>query len=179
MLLLDEPMAGVNPTPRRGDRRASAPRWSRRHHDLLIEHEMDADRAAVRPCRRDGGGTPADRRKLRRDGRRSTIGPGSLSGDRAGMSGLLHVSGIVARLQRRRGDPERRRSRVDAGEIVCVIGPNGAGKSTLLKTIAGLLRPTKGAIVLAALPLQRDCRRAKPRRPASASCRRSATSSPR
>lgn len=31
-------------------------------------------------------------------------------------------------------------------EIVTVIGPNGAGKSTLLKTIAGLLRPKRGAI---------------------------------
>ena len=35
---------------------------------------------------------------------------------------------------------------VNDGEIVAIIGPNGAGKSTLLKTIAGLLRPTRGTI---------------------------------
>jgi branched-chain amino acid transport system ATP-binding protein len=32
------------------------------------------------------------------------------------------------------------------GEAVAVIGPNGAGKTTLLKAIAGLLRPTRGAV---------------------------------
>ena len=37
---------------------------------------------------------------------------------------------------------------VAAGEICCIIGPNGAGKSTLLKTIAGLLIPKRGKIVL-------------------------------
>ncbi|MEJ2098434.1 MAG: ABC transporter ATP-binding protein [Desulfobacterales bacterium] len=32
------------------------------------------------------------------------------------------------------------------GQIVSVIGANGAGKSTLLNTLAGLMRPNKGAI---------------------------------
>jgi branched-chain amino acid transport system ATP-binding protein len=36
--------------------------------------------------------------------------------------------------------------RVDDGEILAIVGPNGAGKSTLLKSIAGLLKPTSGAI---------------------------------
>jgi branched-chain amino acid transport system ATP-binding protein len=35
---------------------------------------------------------------------------------------------------------------VAEGETLAVIGANGAGKSTLLKTIAGLLRPTKGTV---------------------------------
>jgi len=35
---------------------------------------------------------------------------------------------------------------VGAGEIVAVIGPNGAGKSTLMRSIAGLVRPSRGAI---------------------------------
>jgi branched-chain amino acid transport system ATP-binding protein len=37
---------------------------------------------------------------------------------------------------------------VQAGEIVAVIGPNGAGKSTLLLTIAGIVRPARGAVAL-------------------------------
>jgi branched-chain amino acid transport system ATP-binding protein len=38
-------------------------------------------------------------------------------------------------------------------QITCVIGPNGAGKSTLLKTISGVVRPTRGSIVLEGKPI--------------------------
>jgi branched-chain amino acid transport system ATP-binding protein len=38
-------------------------------------------------------------------------------------------------------------------EIVAIIGPNGAGKSTLLKTIAGLLHPSRGVILLDDQPI--------------------------
>ncbi|MDQ2869881.1 MAG: ABC transporter ATP-binding protein [Acidobacteriota bacterium] len=37
---------------------------------------------------------------------------------------------------------------LDEGEIVTLIGANGAGKSTLLKTVAGLLAPRRGRVVL-------------------------------
>jgi branched-chain amino acid transport system ATP-binding protein len=37
---------------------------------------------------------------------------------------------------------------VRPGTVVALVGANGAGKSTLLRTISGLLRPTKGEIVL-------------------------------
>jgi branched-chain amino acid transport system ATP-binding protein len=37
---------------------------------------------------------------------------------------------------------------VEEGKAYCIIGPNGAGKSTILKTVAGLLRPRKGEILL-------------------------------
>ncbi|QRG06554.1 ABC transporter ATP-binding protein [Xanthobacter dioxanivorans] len=38
---------------------------------------------------------------------------------------------------------------VKAGQSVCIIGANGAGKTTLLRTLAGLIRPTAGRILLA------------------------------
>jgi len=37
---------------------------------------------------------------------------------------------------------------IGAGQIVSVVGPNGAGKSTLINTIAGILRPRKGKILV-------------------------------
>ncbi len=39
------------------------------------------------------------------------------------------------------------------GEIVTLIGANGAGKSTTLNTIAGLLKPRRGSIVLGGVPV--------------------------
>lgn len=35
-----------------------------------------------------------------------------------------------------------------AGETIAIVGPNGAGKSTLLRTMAGLLKPTAGSVLL-------------------------------
>ena len=34
------------------------------------------------------------------------------------------------------------------GEVTSIIGPNGSGKSTLLKTVAGVLRPRKGRVLV-------------------------------
>jgi branched-chain amino acid transport system ATP-binding protein len=42
---------------------------------------------------------------------------------------------------------------VEEGETVAMIGANGAGKTTLLHTIAGTLRPSRGAVTFAGTPL--------------------------
>jgi branched-chain amino acid transport system ATP-binding protein len=42
---------------------------------------------------------------------------------------------------------------VNEGELVSLCGVNGAGKSTTLKAIAGVLKPTKGDIVLHGQPI--------------------------
>lgn len=42
---------------------------------------------------------------------------------------------------------------VQSGEIVAILGPNGAGKTTLVNTIAGVLRPMGGSILLDGLDL--------------------------
>jgi len=49
---------------------------------------------------------------------------------------------------------------VGAGEFVSVVGPTGCGKSTLLNVVAGLLRPSSGALRVFGEPLSGINRRA-------------------
>jgi branched-chain amino acid transport system ATP-binding protein len=44
---------------------------------------------------------------------------------------------------------------VGHAEIVAILGSNGAGKSTLNRTISGLLRPSRGSIIFANVPIER------------------------
>ena len=44
---------------------------------------------------------------------------------------------------------------IEKGEIVCLVGSNGAGKTTIVKTIAGLLQPEKGEILLDGSPIHK------------------------
>src|SRR3954471_20076444 len=51
---------------------------------------------------------------------------------------------------------------VEQGTIVAIVGANGAGKTSLIRTIAGMLRPSRGAIRyhggdIAGLPSFRVC----------------------
>jgi branched-chain amino acid transport system ATP-binding protein len=55
---------------------------------------------------------------------------------------------------------------VDAGEIVTIVGANGAGKSTLLNAVAGVVRPSEGAVKFQST----DIARMRPESVAAAGC---------
>ncbi len=67
--------------------------------------------------------------------------------------GLLTVQGVVAGYSATDEILKGVDFTVAPGEMVAIIGPNGAGKSTLLKAIAGLLKPSKGSIMLKDAPI--------------------------
>jgi branched-chain amino acid transport system ATP-binding protein/neutral amino acid transport system ATP-binding protein len=62
--------------------------------------------------------------------------------------GLLSVEDVVAGYTAADEILKGVHLELEPGEIVSVIGPNGAGKSTLLKVIAGILRPSRGRVLL-------------------------------
>lgn len=43
-------------------------------------------------------------------------------------------------------------------EFIAIVGPSGCGKTTMLKLISGVLKPTKGRIMIEGIPLQNDHR---------------------
>ena len=66
-----------------------------------------------------------------------------------------------SRQQRSHGKPGLRAVdevtfRIEEGEFFGLLGPNGAGKTTLISMLAGLSRPTSGAISVRGFDVQRD-----------------------
>ncbi len=43
---------------------------------------------------------------------------------------------------------------LEESSLVAIIGPNGSGKSTLLKLLAGILRPSRGSLLLLGRPMK-------------------------
>lgn len=79
-----------------------------------------------------------------------------------GGSDLVHLEleGVSKRFGRRRVF-EGLTVEVRHGQVLVIAGPNGSGKSTLLMVIAGLLRPTRGRVVVSVdgKPLTPESRR--------------------
>lgn len=53
--------------------------------------------------------------------------------------------------------------KVAAGEVLGLVGPNGAGKTTTLRSVAGIIRPTRGRIRIGGFDLQESPLEAKRR----------------
>ncbi|WP_121064503.1 ATP-binding cassette domain-containing protein [Chachezhania antarctica] len=158
VLLLDEPAAGLM----QGDKRALSDLLCRLADTgiavVLVEHDMELVMGiSDRILALDAGepiafGPPA---AIRSDARviAAYLGEGTLS---VAARALDHEPGAMDRLIARDlcagyGAADVLQSvslRVGQGEMVALLGANGAGKSTFLRTVAGLMAPTGGRVIL-------------------------------
>ncbi len=164
-LLLDEPMAGINPTL--GRRLLDHMQRLRAEEGvtfLFIEHDMevvmnhsdrvivmaegsgDRRRRAARGALRSGGHRRLPRRRRGRRQRRRRTSGGRVSDGATEREVVLEAEGVVAGYIPEADILNGVSIVVREGEIVTIVGPNGAGKSTLMKTIFGLLHPRDGRI---------------------------------
>jgi ABC-type branched-subunit amino acid transport system ATPase component len=164
MVLLDEPMAGINPTlGRRLLEHMQELRQNQQVTFLFVEHDMDvvmnhADEVVVMAQ----GAVIAEGKpeEIREDPRviDAYLGGGpsatpqpSAKPEKAqapAVETVLRVSGLIAGYTPEVDILNGVDVEVNRGEIVTIVGPNGAGKSTLMKAIFGLLRPREGRVEL-------------------------------
>ncbi|MBY6006380.1 ATP-binding cassette domain-containing protein [Salipiger bermudensis] len=158
VLLLDEPAAGLM----HGDKMALAA-LLRRLADtgiavVLVEHDMDmvmgiSDRILALDAGQPIAFDTPDRIRANEKVIAAYLGEGTLS---APPRKLAHQPGamdalITSELTAGYGAADvlqGLRIRVGQGELVALLGANGAGKSTFLRTVAGLVQPTGGKIIM-------------------------------
>jgi heme exporter protein A len=88
------------------------------------------------------------------------------SGEGQPMAGALEPAIELIGLRREFGDRTALEGvdlRVEPGASVAVLGPNGSGKSTLLRILAGLLRPSGGAVSVLGCTLPKETHRLRGR----------------
>lgn len=72
-------------------------------------------------------------------------------------SDLIVIRGLEKTYQSKRGESIHALAGLDfaiqEGEFISVVGPSGCGKSTLLKILAGLLRRSRGDVILRGTPI--------------------------
>lgn len=163
MVLLDEPMAGINPTlGRRLLEHMEELRSERGVTFLFVEHDMDvvmnhSDEVVVMAQGAVIAQAPPE--EIRGDDRVVSAYLGGRPGDEAEpavsarpdqgrQAPVLGVSGLVAGYTREVDILNGVDLEVPQGSIVTIVGPNGAGKSTLMKSIFGLVKPREGSIRL-------------------------------
>ncbi len=56
---------------------------------------------------------------------------------------------------------EQAKYAISRGELYCFLGPNGAGKTTTIKIFTGLLKPTRGRVVIGGYDLEKEPEEAK------------------
>ena len=197
LVMLDEPMAGVNPalvqSLARSHQGAARPKGLT---VVFVEHDMDVVMGisdwVVCMARRPGhrrGPAAVDRRQRRgRDRRVPRYPPRAAPNRRSAVSREVPDTRPTRVAPRRRGHrrrlpPGRRhparlqRRRSTQGEIVGIIGPNGAGKSTLLKALFGLVPVRAGTVALARRGRSRTGPRTSSSSAASATSRSATTCS--
>ena len=166
MVLLDEPMAGINPTlGRRLLEHIEQLRAEKGVTFLFVEHDMDvvmkhSDEVIVMAEGRViAHGRPEEVRTDKRvvdaylGGGGDTSAaepttPGAEPPSRPEATSVLRVNDLVAGYTPEVDILNGVDIDVREGEIVTIVGPNGAGKSTLMKSVFGLVRPRAGRIEL-------------------------------